>query len=286
MSTSLILALSAALFFGVSAIPAKRGLSHADPQAGALISIAAVVATFSLTSPWWMQSTDWFIPGFWWFVATGLVNPMLSIYFTLESMNRAGVTVASTLAATSPLFAAFTAILFLGETMTTLIMVGTLVTMAGVMSLTWTPGTGVTRVMRVALIFATAASIIRGLVNTTGKIGLDLLPNAMMAGFLSYTVGGLGVLLIYRIRHGRLPLHVPRAGVSAFALSGVCIAVAITCMYAALLRDAVTLVSPVIATYPVFTLLAALALREERITLQVGAGVAVVVGGVVLINLQ
>ncbi|GIT54556.1 MAG: hypothetical protein Ct9H300mP16_17160 [Pseudomonadota bacterium] len=112
------------IFFRALSIPAKRGLSHADPQAGALISIAAVVATFGLTSPWWMQSSDWFVPGFWWFVATGLVNPMLSVYFTLESMNRAGVTVASTLAATSPLFAAFTAILFLGETITTLIMVG------------------------------------------------------------------------------------------------------------------------------------------------------------------
>ncbi|MEE3288131.1 MAG: hypothetical protein VX249_08005, partial [Pseudomonadota bacterium] len=63
MSASLGFAVAAALFFGLSAIPAKRGLSHADPQAGALISIAAVVATFSLTSPWWMQSSDWFGPG-------------------------------------------------------------------------------------------------------------------------------------------------------------------------------------------------------------------------------
>jgi drug/metabolite transporter (DMT)-like permease len=46
----------------------------------------------------------------------------------------------------------------------------------------------------------------------------------------------------------------------------------------------VTLVSPVIGTYPVFTLLAALALKEEKITLQIAGGVAVVVAGVVLIN--
>ena len=61
-------------------------------------------------------------------------------------------------------------------------------------------------------------------------------------------------------------------------------AIAIACMYSALLRNSVTLVAPVIGTYPVFTLLAALALKEEKITLQIAGGVAVVVAGVVLIT--
>jgi drug/metabolite transporter (DMT)-like permease len=74
------------------------------------------------------------------------------------------------------------------------------------------------------------------------------------------------------------------AGFRAFGLSGCFIAIAIACMYSALLRNSVTLVSPVIGTYPVFTLLAALALKEEKITLQIAGGVAVVVAGVVLIN--
>jgi drug/metabolite transporter (DMT)-like permease len=199
-------------------------------------------------------------------------------------MDRAGATVASTLAATSPIFAALTAMILLGERMTPVIAIGTLVTMCGVMSLTWTPGTGITRIMRVALVFATAAAVIRGLVNTTGKFGLDLMPNAMMAGFLSHAVGGLGVLVIYRLRRGRLPLDMSGAGLRAFGLSGCFIAIAIACMYSALLRNSVTLVAPVIGTYPVFTLLAALALKEEIITLHIAGGVAVVVAGVVLIN--
>ena len=199
-------------------------------------------------------------------------------------MDRAGATVSSTLAATSPIFAALTAMILLGENMTLLIAIGTLVTMCGVMSLTWIPGTGITKVMRIALLFATAAAVIRGLINTTGKFGLDLMPNAMMAGFLSHAVGGLGVLVVYKLRRGRLPLNTSGAGLRAFGLSGCFIAIAIACMYSALLRDSVTLVSPVIGTYPVFTLLAALALKEEKITLQIAGGVTVVVAGVVLIN--
>jgi hypothetical protein len=92
--------------------------------------------------------------------------------------------------------------------------------MCGVMSLTWIPGTGITKVMRIALVFATAAAVIRGLINTTGKFGLDLMPNAMMAGFLSHTVGGLSVLVIYRLRRGRLPLDISAAGLRTFSLSG------------------------------------------------------------------
>ena len=183
MNSTFGFALLAAIFFGLSAIPAKRGLSHTDTQTGALISMLTVVAVFLISSPWWMRSQDWFTAGFWIFVATGLFHPALSFYFTLESMDRAGATVASTLAATSPIFAALTAMILLGESMTAPIAIGTLVTMCGVMSLTWVPGTGITRIMRIALVFATAAAVIRGLTNTTGKFGLDLMPNAMMAGF-------------------------------------------------------------------------------------------------------
>ena len=284
MNSTLVFALLAAIFFGLSAIPAKRGLSHTDTQTGALISILTVVAVFLISSPWWMRSSDWFTIGLWIFAGTGLFHPALSLYFTLESMDRAGATVSSTLAATSPIFAALTAMILLGENMTLLIAIGTLVTMCGVMSLTWIPGTGITKVMRIALLFATAAAVIRGLINTTGKFGLDLMPNAMMAGFLSHTVGGLGFLVVYKLRRGRLPLNTSGAGLRAFGLSGCFIAIAIACMYSALLRDSVTLVSPVIGTYPVFTLLAALALKEEKITLQIAGGVTVVVAGVVLIN--
>ena len=284
MNSTFGFALLAAIFFGLSAIPAKRGLSHTDTQTGALISMLTVVAVFLISSPWWMRSQDWFTAGFWIFVATGLFHPALSFYFTLESMDRAGATVASTLAATSPIFAALTAMILLGESMTAPIAIGTLVTMCGVMSLTWIPGTGITRIMRIALVFATAAAVIRGLTNTTGKFGLDLMPNAMMAGFLSYAVASLGVLVIYRLRRGRLPLDISAAGLRTFSLSGFFIAIAIACMYSALLRNSVTLVSPVIGTYQVFTLLAALALKEEKITLQIAGGVAVVVAGVVLIN--
>ena len=284
MNSTFGFALLAAIFFGLSAIPAKRGLSHTDTQTGALISMLTVVAVFLISSPWWMRSQDWFTAGFWIFVATGLFHPALSFYFTLESMDRAGATVASTLAATSPIFAALTAMILLGESMTAPIAIGTLVTMCGVMSLTWIPGTGMTRIMRIALVFATAAAVIRGLTNTTGKFGLDLMPNAMMAGFLSYAVASLGVLVIYRLRRGRLPHDISAAGLRTFSLSGFFIAIAIACMYSALLRNSVTLVSPVIGTYPVFTLLAALALKEEKITLQIAGGVAVVVAGVVLIN--
>ena len=89
MNSTFTFALLAAIFFGLSAIPAKRGLSHTDTQTGALISILTVVAVFLISSPWWMRSQDWFTAGFWIFVATGLFHPALSLYFTLVLMGLA-----------------------------------------------------------------------------------------------------------------------------------------------------------------------------------------------------
>jgi drug/metabolite transporter (DMT)-like permease len=55
-------------------------------------------------------------------------------------------------------------------------------------------------------------------------------------------------------------------------------------MYAALARGQVSVVSPLVATYPIFTLaLSATFLRDERIGARVLAGVALTVAGVIVL---
>jgi drug/metabolite transporter (DMT)-like permease len=58
-------------------------------------------------------------------------------------------------------------------------------------------------------------------------------------------------------------------------------------MYAALSRGPVALVSPIAASFPLFTLLfSALLLRQERLTRRIAAGVILTVTGVILLLLR
>ncbi len=279
-----LLALVAACLFGVSTVTAKRGLMIVHPQAASLVVIGTVVALYLLTSPLWMRAQDWFTLGFWIFVLNGLMHPFLSMYLALEATARTGPTVAATLSGTAPLFAAFTAIAFLGESINAWISLGTAATVVGVMTLSWSPkGTGT--LLRLALLFATGAAIVRGLNHTIGKWGLETMPNVFMASFVSFSVSLCGALLVYRLRTGSLVVRIPRAGLGYFVLTGMIIAVAVLCMYGGLATGRVVVGSPIIAAYPVFTLLTALMFKQESLTLKLAAGVLLVVGGVALVSL-
>lgn len=279
-----LLALSAAALFGVSSVVAKRGLAHVNAQLGSLIAIGTTALIFLAGSPLWMRAGDWFTAGFWVFVLNGLIHPLLSMYMALEATARTGPTVAATFSSTAPLFAALTAVVFLGESLNAPLVAGTLATIAGVMAISWTRA-GIPVLVRAALAFATGAAIIRGLNHTVGKWGLELLPNVFMAGFVSFSVSFCGAVFLYHWRLGSLPVHVPRAGLFSFVITGAVIALAILCMYSALAAGEVVVVSPIIASYPLFTLLTALLLREERLSARAAGGVLMVVGGVTLISL-
>jgi len=278
-----LLALGAALFFGISTLVAKRGLLHVEAQTGALVSIATTFALYTLLAPLWMRAADWFTPGFWVFVLNGLMHPMLSMYLALEATARTGPTIAATFSATAPLFATLTAILFLDETLSLVVASGTLATIGGIVTFFWRPIGGM-RLLRAALLFATGAAVIRGLNHTVGKIGLELLPNAFMAAFVSFGVSLIGSLLVYRLRRRRLPLGIPRLGLLHFVPTGLLIGVAVLCMYGALASGSVVVVSPIVATYPLFTLLGGLLIGHEALTRRLLAGTLLVVAGVVLIG--
>lgn len=287
-----LLALLAAMMFGISNVAARRGLRHADPQAGSTLSIAVCTLIYLALSPAWMRAADWFSVGFWIFVLNGLFHPMLSMYMAYEANERAGATLSATLSATSPLFATALAIAFLGESLNAVIAAGTLLTVAGLVRLARPARGSLGRaippgprgIIGAALLFATGAALIRALNQTLTAWGLGLMPNPPMAAFTSFAVAALGSTLMYRLRFSGWPLPMARAGALHFALAGACVAVAIVCMFAALGAGRVVTVSPIVASYPLFTLLTALVLREEQLRIPVLQGVLLVVAGVVLVS--
>src|SRR6266540_1470189 len=129
-----------------------------------------------------------------------------------------------------------------------------------------------------------AGAAIRGGAQAAVKGGLVLWPDPFVAALIGYTVSSATIFAANRVFVPRASATLDRHGIFWFMAVGLCNGVGVLAMYAALNRGQVSVVSPLVATYPLFTLaLSALFLREERFGPRVLLGVALTVAGVVVL---
>jgi uncharacterized membrane protein len=174
-------------------------------------------------------------------------------------------------------------VLFLGERLRLPQIAATVAIMAGSTVLIWRGGARAGTLCGTAFVSWTAwlAAAVRALAQVVAKAGLLLWPNAYAAVTLSYTVSAAAIWIIAAVsRRPESRIYTAR-GAAWFALTGLCNGAAVMALYTALEDGAVNLVSPIAATYPLFTLLFnAILLREERASVRMLSGVALMVGGV------
>jgi DME family drug/metabolite transporter len=275
----------AAFCFGTQVVVTMKSFAHVDPQTSSMISIGTCVVIFWSLSPFLLKAEYLRNPGILVFLANGLIHPLFSIYMAFEATKRMGPTVAATISATAPLFATAGAMLFLGEHITFVLLLGTIGTVAGVMVLSWREQ-GRRDWELWALILPIGAAVIRGANHNLGKFGLEMLPSPYVAGLVSFTVSFIGSVLIYRLRIGSLPFSLPLRGLMWSGFAGALIAMGILTMYSALNCGRVVVVSPIIAAFPLFTLIISLLFRQERFRLRIFAGVVLIIGGIIWISVQ
>jgi uncharacterized membrane protein len=154
------------------------------------------------------------------------------------------------------------------------------------MVLSWQRGSAQGRLVDPQILFPLATATVRGMAHVVAKIGLSMTPLPLLAGLCTYTVGGTLMLLIKRAT-GTMPHTLRSRGTFWFVTTGLITGCAILLMYSALSRGTVVVVSPLISTYPVFTLLASLIFYpKEVLKWRIFAGVALVVAGVILISVH
>jgi uncharacterized membrane protein len=129
-----------------------------------------------------------------------------------------------------------------------------------------------------------SAALLRALAQVLSKAGLALWPNPFAAALVGYSVSAAAVWMAAALGPGRRTSAFASAGIPWFALTGLLNGAAVLSMYYALNNGPVRVVSPIVATYPLFTLtLSALLLREERLNRRLIGGVMLTVAGVVLL---
>jgi drug/metabolite transporter (DMT)-like permease len=129
-----------------------------------------------------------------------------------------------------------------------------------------------------------ASSAIRGVIQPIAKLGFAWWPNPIAAVVVSYTVSSAVLIVAALIRAGGIVPAIDYRGALWFAAVGLCNGLAVLAMYGALASGPVTIVSPLIAGYPLVTLLLSrVFLTKEVVSPQLIAGVTGVVSGVVLL---
>lgn len=279
------LALAAAFFFGFALVLTPFGLRHMSATQGAVVSIPSSTALFWVLAPFTVTATEWEATAAAVFVVVGLLFPATVTLLTFEANRRMGPNVTAATGNLAPLFAVLFAVVALGESLDLSQGVGIAVIVVGVTALS-TDRRGTAAAWPVwALALPLAAAVIRGGVQPAIKAGLAIWSSPFAAALIGYTVSSLVVIAFAVWRARGLPRGVNRAGGAWFAGVGVSNGLAVFLTYAALARGPVTLVSPLVASYPLVTLvLSGLLLRRTvRISGRMVLGVLATVAGVALL---
>ena len=128
-----VLGLSAALGFGATAVFARLGMQHMRPTSGTLASLV-VGTTITMALAFAFHWDEIFVLSgiaFLWFLLSGAINFPMGRLLNFTGVSLAGVSRASPVVGTSPLFATILAITIGGESVTLLVLLGTISIIGG-----------------------------------------------------------------------------------------------------------------------------------------------------------
>ena len=274
-------------------------MQQVGSRAGTLISLATGFVIISVVA-WGMDSQALFAVSpstILWFVLLGLIQFPGGRFLNYTGIRLAGVARATSISGTSPLFAALLAILFLGEQVTSSIVLGTVAVAAGLAlvmsqrgvfpstqsqevqpSKTGRVAIGLLCAVAGAAAYGTGHAIARHVVTTAA-------PAPVTATYTLFF--GMLFLFVISVPHLKRDLQAPRWALIMMALAGVCSSFGIFLMYTALARAPVMLASPIVATYPLIamTFTHIFLQRLERVTLRMVLGAILVTVGITFVVL-
>ena len=282
MLESALWALAAAAGLGAGMITTRLGLRYASPAAGAAIGVPSSTLVFWCLAPFLFDGSGFSLGAAGIFALVGLFFPAAVTLLTYTGNLRMGPTITSSISCTTPLFALSGAMLFLDETLTPGNVLGTGAIVLGVLVLTWSGGARPRAWPLWAIALPVAAAAIRALAQVLTKAGLALWANPYAAGLIGYSVSAVVILAAVRLGRRQQPLD--RRATPWFVATGMLNGGSLFLMYSALAGGQVALVSPIVASYPLFTLaLSLVLLRHERVTRRMALGAAVTVAGVMVL---
>jgi len=281
---AVLLALVATFGFGAGFVLTQFALRWMPPRLGAACSIPTSTLLFWCLAPFLVDPAEADVEAAGLFAGVGLLFPAAVALLNFESNRLMGPNIAGAVGGLSPVFAVLLALVLLGERLRILQLCGIAAIVAGVAVMYRAQWQAFAARGAWLLALPLGASAIRGFVQPVIKLGLERWHNPIAAVVIGYTVSSAVLILAARVPRQTREQGIDRRGALWFAAVGLCNGSAVLAMYAALGRGPVILVSPLVATYPLVTvLLSSVVLKREPVDAPLIAAVTATVGGVVLL---
>lgn len=278
-----LLPFTAAVFFALGLVLTPYGLRVLPPLVGASFSVPTSFILFAVLAPVTIDFGQWDWTAVAIFAGAGFFYPAVVSLINFVSNKAIGPNLTGGLGNLAPVFAIGLAIVLLHEVPSGAQWVGLLAVCAGLLLLAVDRARSNPSAGMAFLLVPLAGAFLRGGVQPVVKIGLVMWPSAFAAAFFGYLMSAVAIW-IARIASGqRLP---PNAlpGILWFAAVGLCNGTGLLALYAALGMGDVVQVSPIVASYPLMTILLNRIIHGDRSMGRRGiAGMLLSVVGVVFV---
>jgi len=272
--------------FAIASLLAQRGYHQGAAPWGAWITIAGncvflLAAHFILNGESRLWAADNLI-----YVAVGLFVPGVTRVLSFRGIRTLGSSVTSTIVNTTPMFSTMLAVLILGERPAPLVLLGVLLTVGGLVTVSWAGEK--TSEKRIELIFPFLCALLFSLKDIAVRWGLGSgAGQPILAAGIAALTSTVEIFFITRYVQ-REKFILPRLQVARwFVWSGMFTGGSFLFMFLAYSLERVSVVAPLVNSYTVFVSLLTplMAKRIENVTPRKLAGAALVVAGIFAVSL-
>jgi drug/metabolite transporter (DMT)-like permease len=281
-----LIALAASLSYAASGISARRGLRYSTPITVTLVSL--LVHAFGLGAVLLLTTGVPSVPPLvlLLFFITGTLQPVIRV-FTYAGIFYMGASRGTTVRGCHPLFSTSLAIIFLGESANIWILAGTVLIVVGVALISWQPVSERAAYRWWHIGFPLGAALLAGISHPIRRYALGLANEPL---FYAAMVGWVSLFWMLGYLSTSLARERPqwsKEALAPFLMAGIFETLGILLVVIALSVGPVVIVSPIVATSPLWILVGTgVFLRGiEKLNLRTVIGALCVVGGTIAISL-
>lgn len=299
------LALAALMMFSSNIILTKLAMARLSLDLGFVVAVSVNLVfgalAFAVDLALRSDAVAWNGPGFWMFLAAGVLTTYLGRFFFFETVARLGPAKASTFQISSPLFTVLIAWLALGERIgaatfaaMVVVVVGLYLVSVGAGDAARAPGVSARHHVQRVLASGVGLGLGSALAYAVGNVLRGAAIHRWDEPILGALLGAVsGIVLHFTFSRARKGLvgamrAADRRGIALFAVCGALQICAQMLTLAAMSRVAVSIVALVTLCSPVIVFPASYVLfrGDARITARVVAGTALALGGIAVIVLR
>jgi drug/metabolite transporter, DME family len=281
-----VIALLAAISYALFTVYGWFGLNYSTALIATIVSLAARTIMLWLAVVFTGGIPQFAPMALWIFIGLGILQSATSL-LTFIGLQKIGTARSQPLRNTYPLWSAFIAITWMHEQAGLAVLAGTILVVLGVVLITWQPETKTIDYCWWHVLYSLGAGILAGIAFPLRRYGLTITNEPVFFSAIIAVVSLVCSLPYAWIshRHQRVVWH-PK-GLMHFSASGFFEGLGALLSLMALGIGTVVVVSPIVATTPLWNLLIAyLFLRErEKLNLRTAMGTVAVVGGTIAITL-